>query len=81
MILEDGQPSGGLKLLIIQSKKICFRLFNLVKHLFSQLLCGLNSLPFFVIDFFQLILLFSFQLNLQVCSLLIQFISLLLEFF
>jgi len=63
MVLQDRQPSGGLELLIIQSQEISFSLFNLVKHFFSEFLSSLDSFSLFVINFFELVLLLSFQLD------------------
>ena len=38
MILEYGQMSGRLQLLVVHGEKVCLRLLDIEKHLFAQLL-------------------------------------------
>jgi hypothetical protein len=50
MVLEDGQTGGGLELLVIECQQVCFGLFDLVEHVFPQLLCCLDLLSLLLID-------------------------------
>jgi hypothetical protein len=45
MILQDGEASCGLELLIVQRHQVSFGFLNLKKHLFTEFFSGLNLVP------------------------------------
>jgi len=53
VILQNGQVSRGLQLLIIHGKQIGLGLLNVKKHFFAQLLSFLNAIKLLLIDLFQ----------------------------
>ena len=65
MVLQDGQPGGGLQLLVVQRQQVGLGFLDLVKHLLSELFGGLDLLPLFLVDLgvFHLDLLLKFPLE------------------
>lgn len=59
MILEDGQPSRGLQLFIVECQEVSFGLLNFVQHVLSELLCGLDLFALFLIHIVLVIFLLS----------------------
>ena len=53
VILQNGQVSRGLQLLIIHGKQIGLGLLNVEKHFFAQLFSFLNAIKLLLIDLFQ----------------------------
>ena len=62
MVLEHCQAGSGLQLLVVQGQQVSLSLLNLVKHLFSELLSGLNLVSLALIDFQVAFLLLLLQL-------------------
>ena len=44
MILQDGQVSGRLQLLVVHSKQISLCLLDVKEHLFAKLFCLLDPI-------------------------------------
>lgn len=51
MILEDGKPRGGLQLLVVEGKKVCLGLLDLVEHVLPEFLSRLDLLAFLLVHF------------------------------
>ena len=65
VVLQDGQPSRCLELLVIQGHQISLGLLNFVVHLFAQFLDCVDLGPFEFVDFDHASLLLVRALDLQ----------------
>ena len=53
MILQNGQSSRGLQLLIVHGQQVSLGLLDVEEHLFAKLLRLLDPLQFFLLDLVQ----------------------------
>ena len=66
MVLQDGQVSCRLELLVIHGQQIGFGLLNVEQHLFAQLLSLFDPIKLLLVHLLKTESLFVFQSLLQV---------------